>query len=777
MMKNNSIYIRVLTTVLGLLLVASGLFMVGVQAAPENTKAGLADHDEIKVLSVSVHVDTKTNMVSSELILQNTGAQDAEVTFPLPEISSGIDRQALAVKTAGGENVALQDGLVTLPVKAGESAGLSYAYKTKKALSFERTIAFDLRQLSGYFNDRIGHLDWSVDMPLYERILVREITPANYQVKENTVRVMLDDFSVSRLLNRVYLARTTHQDLMAELEEKEETEDVSMALFLAENYRKWFDDPSLIRDSLVFIEQLSGDYSYSLNSNLTMQNLYFEKYYPKDREMLLQEMKYYSENWSFSGTVTGYDEEQLRFFSTMYWKTITDDTYDLFHGLLWSMGSIREDVEPYEAFYRNNTLAVSAMSSKNTPQIYAVLLTRQPDLAGKPLAAAHSDNDWYSVIITPADEMTLLRTPANRTYAMDDQTDFQYLYLDENDIESPEALQDLLNTLHVKAVIRLQIVPEESDVFRALSEAKGEYMYACYGYDGTETYPFEQFAADLLEAEGEHFRELNGNEFIDEDWGKTNLYYKLAPINEPLKGALSVPVFTLYWGYAFPVERIVEAYKEKEGEQTGINVPRVTGGPLSDAWLVENFECNHPDSEMSGIGMIKYLMKHPIPEKMIADRDAASQKATDANSEALNQARSVLNLPEASEVIEAALSGPTPTEVPTEAPTEATTEEPTEVTTEATTEALTEGSTEASTQASAEATTEIETQASTEVDAGNTTQAFEETTEMVEPSRGHGEKKEPSDNNMVWIIVIVAAVVVFGGVAGVTTVLLKKKKK
>lgn len=777
MMKNNSVYIRVITTVLALLLVVPGLFMAGVQAAPKNTKAGLADHDEIKVLSISVHVDTKTNMVSSELILQNTGAQDAEVTFPLPEISAGIDRQALAVKTAGGENVALQDGLVTLPVKAGESAGLSYAYKTKKTLSFDSTIAFDLRQLSGYFNDRIGHLDWSVDMPLYELLLVREIAPANYRVEENTVRVTLDDFSVSRLLDRVYLTRRTHQDLMAELEEKEETEDVTMGLFLAENYRKWFEDPSLIMDSLVFNEQSWGKYSYSLNSNLTMLNLYFGQYYPKDREVLLQEMKYYNETWSFSGTLTGYTEEQLKFFSTMYWKTVTTDIDDLFCELLWSLGSFREDVEPMNIYFRKNRPAILSRLSKNTPQVYAILLTRQPDLAGKPLAAVHSETDWESVIITPADEMALLKTQANRTYAREDRTDFQYLYLDEDDIESPEALQDLLNTLHVKALIRIQIVPEDSDVFRALSEMEDGYMYACYGYDGTETYPFEQFAADLLEAEGEQFREMYDDEYEDESWGKQSQFYKLAPINEPLKGALSVPVFTLYWGYAFPVERIVEAYKEKEDEQTGINVPRVTGGPLSDAWLVENFECNHPDSEMSGIGMIKYLMKHPIPEKMIADRDAASQKVADANSEALKQARSVLNLPEASEVIEAALSGPRPTEVPTEAPTEATTEEPTEVTTEATTEALTEGSTEASTQASAEATTEVETQTSTEVDAGNTTQAFEETTEMVEPSRGHGEKKEPADNNMIWIIVIVAAVVVFGGVAGVTAVLLKKKKK
>ena len=168
-MKRTIRYIdRIITTLMALLLLLTCPVPIPVRAASEIS----ADRDDITVLSVTVNVNTETRMVYTELILSNNGEEEAELTFPLPEISAGIDGDALTVKTKDGQDVEVDEGVVTLNVPAGGNAGLSYAYKTKKNLSYERTIGFDLRQLSKQFNDRIGHIEWTVDMPMYELVLV-----------------------------------------------------------------------------------------------------------------------------------------------------------------------------------------------------------------------------------------------------------------------------------------------------------------------------------------------------------------------------------------------------------------------------------------------------------------------------------------------------------------------------------------------------------------------------------------------------------------------------
>ena len=85
MKKRSSMLIRVTAALMALLLVVSGLPVVPVQAAPEETAE---DHDDISVLSVSVNVNTETGMAFTELILNNTGAEDKEIEVTLPEISA-----------------------------------------------------------------------------------------------------------------------------------------------------------------------------------------------------------------------------------------------------------------------------------------------------------------------------------------------------------------------------------------------------------------------------------------------------------------------------------------------------------------------------------------------------------------------------------------------------------------------------------------------------------------------------------------------------------------
>ncbi|MBR5349418.1 MAG: hypothetical protein IK125_09390, partial [Lachnospiraceae bacterium] len=247
-------FTRCFAALLALLLLLTCPVPIPVRAASEIS----ADCDDITVLSLTVNVNTETKMVTTELILSNTGTEDAEITFPLPEISAGIDGDALIVKTKDGQDVEADNGVVTLTVPAGGYAGLSYAYKPKKNLSYERTIGFDLRQLTRQFNDRIGHIEWTVDMPLYELILVKDVQPMNYTVKDNRVSVVLDNFTVSSLLNRISLTRTTHAGLLEEAEESKN--DSTIAQFIIENYRKWFRDPSAFIDQLILFEDWDDTY-------------------------------------------------------------------------------------------------------------------------------------------------------------------------------------------------------------------------------------------------------------------------------------------------------------------------------------------------------------------------------------------------------------------------------------------------------------------------------------------------------------------------------------
>lgn len=97
MRKRSFMPIRLLAALLALLLVALSLPVVPAQAAPEASETS-ADDDDISVLSVIVNTNTETNEVFTELILQNNGADDKQITFPLPEVYAGdrhenIDRK------------------------------------------------------------------------------------------------------------------------------------------------------------------------------------------------------------------------------------------------------------------------------------------------------------------------------------------------------------------------------------------------------------------------------------------------------------------------------------------------------------------------------------------------------------------------------------------------------------------------------------------------------------------------------------------------------------
>ncbi|MBR6366341.1 MAG: hypothetical protein IKS10_09660 [Lachnospiraceae bacterium] len=648
-MKRTIRYIgRIIATLMALLLLLTCPVPIPVRAASKIS----ADRDDITVLSVTVNVNTETRMAYTELILSNNGAEEAELTFPLPEISAGIDEDALTVKTKDGQDVETDNGVVTLTVPAGGYAGLSYAYKTKKNLSYEGTIAFDLRQLTRQFNDRIGHIDWTVDMPLYELVLVKDIQPMNYTVKDNRVSVVLDDFTICRLLDRISLTRTTHAGLMAEAEES--GDDSTIAQFIIENYRKWYRDPSAFIDQLMFYKSWEDD-TFIIDSNKTLLNMYlvekYSKYSPEEREELLQEIER---------------------FNPSIWNTVTQNTQLLFDDWLLSLG----EVNPDELYYMMYSPALEAMLTSTDPEVYVILLTAQPALAGKKLGVEYYD--YYEEIrIKAVDEMTLLKAGPHHTYYYKDDPRFVYVYLNEKDIDDLQVFRDYLSAIHAKAVIRSQIAMRDSDVLRDIEDL---YDYrAYYAYSGTETYPYVQFSQDLIKgyAQADHGKDNYKNVLIEND----GLVYLLEhcpcllmQCEEPLKNELDIPIFTLYWGYAVPMEESADM-------------------------LVSQFETYTPDAEHTcGIQTIRYLMEQPIPKQILDTRDAEKQMAKTTIADQIASARAELNL------------------TATEASTEATTEGTTEITTEAT-EPAAEAATEAVTEPST-AATEAETQQASEESSG-----------------------------------------------------------
>ena len=134
----------------------------------------------------------------------------------------------------------------------------------------------------------------------------------------------------------------------------------------------------------------------------------------------------------------------------------------------------------------------------------------------------------------------------------------------------------------------------------------------------------------------------------------------LSQCEEPLVDELSIPIFTLYWGYAFPVEEVTKPLLEEyrtEKQKNEFAIPRVSGSPLSDAMLVYPFETCSPDAEMCGIGMIRHLMEQPIPTQLLENREAEVRKAESETAERIAAARAELNLPASDVLIEDLQSG------------------------------------------------------------------------------------------------------------------------
>ncbi|MBO4391532.1 MAG: hypothetical protein J5825_11820 [Lachnospiraceae bacterium] len=579
-----TMFLAVLFTVLSVLSMLPAAALAS--ATTESTSIG------ISLLSAEILVNTDTLEVSTELLLSNNGSEDKEVTFFLPVISSGMDQDTLDLKTSEGSEGSLKGRKLTLHIGAGKNAGVFYTYKMSASASYNDLLAFDLRQFSDCFDERIGHFRWTVDLPAWEFLQVNEIYPANYQLSQNRVSVELNNFSICPELSRVYLSRPTRMDLLNEISQNEENGvDSTMDRFILNHYKSWYEDPDYVKERLIFpeLEYRNRDSQDYLKETLRLTLLYLyleENGTAGEWETLFAEVRQYTESLYAGGEPfrgDKYDIETLREYYELG-SAHSGQAAHLFQLLLL-------DMDTGLAIYDGISMPYYAMKHPEDQKIYAVILPDLTKFGGKRAVLNYDDGLVYmtSSLPFPQAEALLLEQ-------LHFQTDsFRLFLLHEADLTDPEATSDLLNALNTDLVVRLAFAPQDPDPENTVQRH--------FAYDATETWPFDEFRADLATVRTDAFG--------------------LDTCEEPLKNALDVPVFTQYCGHVISVET------DELSEENAVKY--------------ELYKVAHPFTVGSKIGV---LTDCATPKKMLEARDEAARKATGKNDLLISELRSEFGFPD-----------------------------------------------------------------------------------------------------------------------------------
>lgn len=588
---------------------------------------------KVQVLSAVVNTNAQTGEVFTELILQNTDEKECEVTFALPEISAGIDMDTLAVTTKSGREVASdqsegeplrvntgKDRVLSLSIGPMEFTGITYTYKTKDNLSYKNTIGFDLTQLSEPFHDRIGHLEWTVDLSFPELFMVKEVFPVNFTASRNRVSVELDQFLVSNLLDHVYLVRTTQAELLDLAEGNAESVDKNvLPVFLVNNYRKWlkdpglvkvFSDPTLLKLWLHYDQGLEPEECETLEEIIAALDDY--RQYPDWYES----KSGYDENCGYdfdtlirySAISSGFDssKENIRPLSNLFGEIICFFAYydpDCFDYSAEDLGLYSFDVRNRGTLsgIQMDRPALAAQMISTEPTVYAALMTELPDITG------YSWNGDKNLLM----ESYFKTSPADSAKA--GLHSYRTIFLREEDFSNQGIVREYLDALHVKAVVRLKVCSNNSAESKKLIEARGKQDQAFnsiggFSYDGTEEYSFESFQDDL--------RGMNG--------------YVIS-CEEPHKKEISVPIFTMYWGMA------------SAGDQWAEDKTHIYVTPYYVS--LGNNTFNPTPSSPSCALYLDRILSHEDPGKIIEARNKMLEESVEENEVLISKAREVLDLP------------------------------------------------------------------------------------------------------------------------------------
>ncbi|MBR5349417.1 MAG: hypothetical protein IK125_09385 [Lachnospiraceae bacterium] len=627
-MKNGgSIPARIVAALLALLLVVCGVACASVPAASDTSE----EDEDVSVSSVMVNINTETDIVFTELILHNSGEENAALTFPLPEISAGINVDTLTVKTNEGRAIEAPDGVVSMKIDSGAYAVLSYTYRPKMVLRNQKVVGFNLQQLSNQFCDRIGHLEWTVDMPLDEFVLIEEVRPLNYTNYNHQIRVELNDFMVSRFLNRMYYSKMT--DLEEEIEAWEEKwtksgykHDLSLPRFVLNNYRKWSRDPGFY-DKIEYSSYKQTDYE------TTLLKLYYEETFPDE---------------NVQGILDVWRNNRYMRSSEGYYSPIAQRHYSY-----WEIDRICELISDSRIF-RTNTIFENLVDNftegdrkKEEPRLYVVLLTRQPELEGYTLVNFSLNWPGYpnyrengpEYYLTVTDEMTLLRTAMYENLFTLTEEGIRCEYMTENDFEDVEAVRDYMDALHVKAVIRKQILgPDLAKMREQLSEQKLDWSYYLFEYDGTEAYPFETCKKDC----------------------SITMDHKIALFSktEPLKTSFDIPILTHLWAFSIPVE---QSYYYEEYKEYGDEYEIIDKEPPEHSVCIEIIYDRHDGAFVYAADA---LLNKSTPKQMIAAHEETLRDVAERINGQLENARETIKPADRGTMIAEAVEALRPKKVP-----------------------------------------------------------------------------------------------------------------
>ena len=615
----------------------------------------------------------------------------------------------------------------------------------------------------------------------YEIVLVNEIQPVNYTVEDNRIRVVLEDFTINRLLERVWLSRTTHYDLLQEAVES----GALLHRLILENYRDWYQHPEIILDNIVKDDE-------GIDGRATLHNVLLASELTEvDRRYINSKNDFnslYGMVYPWFNPVGGGNADR-----PVYDREKTNmNILSLYEFLLWSLQPDYSFASADYAYF--DAPAFITQINREEPVIYAEIISDLPDLNGKEVYQANEviDNryapgpepeeedyeDWdqfwgeYNDWVLKSDEYDELYSnlydttfdvyfsPTNlnelwpEVESIKEVKKYEWDYYRERDpkqkserervvvvyessFSNSEELKSYLDTMHVKALVRSDIALCSDRGFTVESESYPMwygFSRSTYAYDGTEAYSFEMLKEDLAE-------------IMSED-------YSLEEREEPLKTVLSIPVLTYYRGYLYPVEEYVKEIelRNKQGEEH-----EILEGPTENVWLYEfNWYQVHRK-------LLDRLFERPVPKKIAEERKETLHRSAEEKRTMLAQVREELSLP----TPEAEGVTRIPGLVIPEGPTEEATETPTEAPSETDSETGT---------VSAMATTEQEPKTSSEALEG-ITEASESAAELSPTEATESEiQTEVGASGGKWILPTAIAAIVVALTATTVTVAVRKKK-
>lgn len=801
-------------------------FSLSLKAAPEEAEEAstetegqpqltdfVEDHDEIEVVSVTVNINSGNNEVFTELLLRNTAEEPREVTFELPEISAGMNVDSLAITGPNGAEVIVSDGIVTLSAEGGAYTGISYVYQSKKRISYEHTVLFDLTQLSDSFGDRIGHLEWTADLPLSELILVTEVEPVNYTVAENRIRVVLDDFSVTPLLNRVSYSQVTYTDLIdqqdswetlveqsfgtdeewlqewreylkeevswdgfsgaeaeAEIERRleyrldqrkqvleKELFYLRLNRFILENYRKWYRTPHFEK---YFVLQEGFDWetdepiSDELNPGLTLLKLYLtlEEHVPKkDVEAIIDFTTSHGVG-EYGDLIDRYGFERIQRYSEFrYWFGVLVSGEHIFTNLLRtaSLSSGVGQMDP--TLYDYCDISVSD-TTVTAAALAAQMYPKEPSVYVILLPdSIRNDKRMVSHI-----GMTFKYSDTDELYlgelhlaASDEYQAHRVIFLYEEDCEDPEWLSDYLRVLNVKALMRSDFYPDDLPMEQKLIDY---YMRDTLGWEDRDREDAEDPSVYYTMYFSYSGTERYPYETLEEDLKFSvpeEHPVRLFRREDPLAERFPIPVYTQYWGLR--KEAAPDDSENLRPEyQKILDRDYVRVSSFPDNTLFNWYYLNYEDYEK--VYMMDRFLDRPIPKQMIAEREQALQALQEEHERLSGEVRDTLALPKAPEI-------PIPKFDPEEEEPEEEPEEETE------TENEVSGSAGSKTEDSDLETAEGKPREAKDASAEGE-ESFAEPEEPLTPG-----------SKVLWIVVITGCSVITLIAAAAVTMLLVRKKK